>query len=815
MIEAKSKLFQSALVALVLACLSACQSMSVTGTWQGTIPFNQTDKPVVLQMYEYGDGRVMGYLFAGSGNDLVNIGPVQNNKLPLNFEISEPGQTRSILMPAEINSDYSEMTARVNNGGNSGKAVLHRYNGILEERRFLFARPDAQSGNPGHVTFLNVVLDENGKLVTGHFRGKDDCLLFGCNGVVTSFRESGNQLAIGFSASDKTCNSKGILSVNFDTATKFYSGTYNLSDCGKKQHKAKLIGGRQYGTRSDHVAGMLSTLGLMTGFYEETASLPTRLPIFANNYEHDGLDIAGKTEQINLEMSQYKKRKINFSGLHNAITVNTPNVSSDHKFKPGIDFMTRKTGASARSAGIMVYQNDNTTTGDDSFKYFISENNSWAFVGNGYFAGLPFEKYRIVDDHLIIETPGGDVHVSTGTWGAHTPPHTGHTEGNAKADWVGQYAWSIGDLTELDGDFDNFCEQGELCGFPESELYKREVAYVAPDDDFEIHRVELVLDTAPNYGSNQHWNVDGDIGQFHYSIGHIRKIAADLRNEMIRAGYPDPWQVNVKSPNMITGKPVILKRNQKIAYPQINAARVPNHKHYVVSPNLPRETPWQQIEFFTFNSKINSAESVYSWLSKSDQEKLQESINNAASQPIWRYDNPYVHDWLWKSEMRLNGITRSSADDYSGLVSSLGGWWEVDTVPCSNGPKCDEVFAIWAIQKDTPFYDPSLYDSANVHYLVALRRAEPTNRPLTYGEVIEPATLTPNEGTLLIKWREERGTFIGYQRISYRVDASAKKLRMSWGAPALEKSGALAPSLPSNNTVCDGEYIKCYSHSRN
>src|SRR5262245_10977024 len=70
--------------------------------------------------------------------------------------------------------------------------------------------------------------------------------------------------------------------------------------------------------------------------------------------------------------------------------------------------------------------------------------------------------YTLGSDYLGVQTTGGVLKVSIGPWGSHSQPHTGHSKGDPKSNWIGAYAYSYSDLTELAGDGDTVCEVSEV-----------------------------------------------------------------------------------------------------------------------------------------------------------------------------------------------------------------------------------------------------------------------------------------------------------------------------------------------------------------
>jgi hypothetical protein len=409
------------------------------------------------------------------------------------------------------------------------------------------------------------------------------------------------------------------------------------------------------------------------------------------------------------------------------------------------------------------------------------------------------------------------VYVSVGPWGAHHAPHTGHIEGNAKADWFALYAHELAQLDELAGDMDGTCESGETCGVAEADLEAGIVDYVAPSDPFEINEVilERLEPAGVYYGTDEHWRVRGRVAYYSYDFVHLREISADLRDAMIAAGYVDPWTVHAPSDNLITGEPVVLASSETIARPQTVAEPVPGHPGYYAGKFGVPESPWQQMEFFTFNEDTSRQESWYTWVASSLETQLAALLETEGLDPdSFRYHQPFLTERRWKAEMALSNQEAMRRDDYSTLHSALGGWWENTALACDGTTAlCDELFSMFPIRKDTAFYDAALYHSPDVSYL-AIHAWSDEIPPTRYGEVISPSDPDPEAGSLVILWRDFDGTELGYEGVSYRLDSAARILRIAWGGLAAVEGAVVIPPVPDNADICDGSGLTCHNHDR-
>ncbi len=812
---------------IALFALTACggggdsvpPGMDVTGTWKGDLPIGSTSRSFTFQLHRRSDGNVMGYVVGGTAYRTVIAGFMSGTALMLEVELKDPKLTRTFAIEGTITGNNFDGAA--DDGSGTQAISWQRVRQVLHERRFLFASPPVGNGEPTGVTELSVVLKGNGDFVSGGFVGEEECDLFACGGGLTSFTETidggGNEvIEIGLE-SGGSCVGTGLLQATFDSSTKLYTGSYSMSHC-LGTTAGDLIGVKTTRTQTDHVASILTTFGQLADDLEALIHFTAPYPPFSPDYLHKSLTLGDRLDELNNQTSIYASIDVDFTRFRNIYTVEEPDIFPEMATVFQVDFHDQRTGT---SGGVPeIYRDVDSRSNNDELKYIAEEGGVWVIYGNHISHDLPFASYSLADDHVVIPTSGGNIYLSIGTWGAHSGPHTGHLEGNAKADWGGQYAWTLDQLTELLGDNDGVCESGETCGITQADLEARIVDYVAPTDEFQITGVTLEWLTAPDeyYGSNEYWRVEANVGQYHYGFIHLRDISNDLRNAMIAAGYTDPWTVHTASNDLITGGPVTLGKGQTIARPQTVAVPVPGHPGYYTGKWTTPETPWQQIEFFTYNNDTRREESFYTWLAPSLEDQLAAIFQAQGLSPTaFRFNQGFLTgtEWMWKGEMALSNQTWSDRDDYSGLFSALGAWWETMGGPCDGiSNQCDEMFSIFPIRKDTVFYDPGLYHHPDVSYLAGWRIRGGV-QPTRYGEVIAPAEPDPINGTLIIRWTLQSGALIGYQGASYRLDTTGRILRIAWGNVVSTETEVIIPPIPTNTDVCTGTTLTCHDHEWN
>ena len=611
-----------------------------------------------------------------------------------------------------------------------------------------------------------------------------------------------------------SCPGTGSLEATFDVTSGFYAGGFLFTDCNGLR-SGSLIGAKGTRTTSTHAARVLTTFARLADDLEAGAAFSAPYPPFSPAYLYLGETLADRLAELNDQVSTYSAIDVVFSRFRSLHTVAEPDLLPDLYAPFGVDFHDRRSGVTG--GALVVYRDADTQAGHAELKHLVQDGPDWVIYGNQIVHDLPLAGYSFGPDHVVAPTAGGEIYVSIGPWGAHVAPHTGHLEGNAKADWVGLYARRLDQLSELTGDGDGVCEAGEVCGISQADLEARTLDFVAPADDFMIDsvRLERLHAAGEYYGSVEHWRVGGRVGSYSYDFAHLREISADLRNAMLAAGYVDPWTVHAPSDDLIVGPPVALDKGDGIARPQTVAEPVPGHPGFYAGKWTVPEAPWQQMEFFTRNSETSREESFYTWLAPTLEAQLAGVLEAEGLNPLsFRYHQPFLAGTLrmWRAKMALSNQEASSSSDYSSLISALGGWWETTGETCDGiSNQCDELFSIFPIRKDTAFYAPASYHDPGVSYL-AVHRFRGEVPPTQFGEVIAPGAPDPVAGTLVFEWRDFTGALIGYQGAGYRVDATADRLRIRWGPTVAAEGAVVVPAVPGNAEACDGTTLTCHDH---
>jgi hypothetical protein len=800
--------------------LSAAEpGLSATGTWSGELTVGGVAQTITVQLQRRDDGSILGYVLGGTSGRTITGGSQSGSDLTFDLEIADPLLARTITISATVGA-----ASLVGEADDSGVITPIDWDAVkfkLLERRFLFAELDG-GGDPGPPVEVSVVQRKgSGDFVNGAFVSQTTCDLFACGGAVTDFEETVDNLGTETIdiqlATGGGCPGTGSLQAQFDPVTKFYAGSFSFTDCtAPPSDNGNLIGAKTTRTTSADAEEVLDTYAQLADALESEVSLaPSDVPL-SEDYLHLGATRADRLGEFNADIATYDDIGVEFSRFRNLHTVDEPDALPElGVLLFGVDFTDRRSGELGGAP--TVYRDIDTASGADELKFLNLESSKWLIYGNQVIHDLPLADYVVGSEHVILPTAGGDIFVSLGPWGAHNGPHTGHIEGNAKADWIGLYAHSLDQMVELAGNGNGDCEAGETCGLAEADILAGIVDYVAPAGPFNVTDVRLErLDPAGVYfGTDEHWRVRGHVAYYSYDFVHLREISSDLRDAMLVAGYDDPWAEDLPTDNLITGAPVVLGAGDTIARPQTVAEAVPGHPGFYRGKFGVPESPSQQMEFFTSNRNSGFQESFYTWLAPDLEDALAAALETEGLNPLsFRYHQPFLTERRWRAEMALSNRDRMSLDDYASVFSALGGWWENTAAACDGMVAiCDQLFSIFPIRKDTAFYDAALYETAAVSYL-AIHAYSDDNPPTQYGEVVDPAEPDPIADSLIVKWRDFGGTVTGYQGVAYRLDVPGRTLRIAWGAIAATEGAVVSPAIPENTDLCDGASVTCHNHDR-
>lgn len=800
------------LMVLVVAAAQGCVPRGMSGLWQGTLQLDGRETPLVLAFFQRASGEAYGYVLGGT--DALRISAARQDltgRVTIRLEQSLVSGTREIELRGRI------IGVRFTGTASDGRSFAFTRFGddTITERRFVVATVGAD-GDPTEIIDVGVLTEPSGRLLAGTYSTRLGCADLGCAGLVTGYLgTSGTESLPTIRATlthGGTCAGSTVIQLAFDPGSTFHFGDYQTTDCTGTRSGAALGTGSTR-TSATHVVAVLRSYAQLADLLEGGRPLPGPVAPIAPDYLHQSREARHLVREINDQIARYRNLQTAFTRFRNAHTIADPYVYRELPTSFGIDFLDVRTGRDG--AATVEYFRGDTRRGRDALKYLRAAGDGAVIVGNQIRHDLPYASYAPGDEHLVIHTAGGPVYASVGTWGAHTPGHTGGFDGNAKADWMAFYAASRSALTELEGDGDSVCEVGETCGLSAAQLISRSVVYTAPGNGFRIDSVRFERMSQPGlyFGGDQMWRVRGSLGPYSYDFVHLRAIAPDLRNAMIAAGYTDPWTVGAPSDNLITGPSITLDRGQGIASPQIVAERLPGFPGYF--GGYIWGSPWQQIEYFTFSNVSGGDESMYRWLAPELETTLAGLLERDALNPhSFRYGwIPPQSLWLTHSEMALSNAELNDRDDYSSIFSALGAWYENDR-RCFSVTFCDEVFSIFPIRKDTRFYDPGSYASPEVSYLVMYGRNEPFEL-LRAGEVVQPFRPDPISGSIVVAWRTgATPEQAEYQGVSYRLDAASRVLRVAWGpirATAAEAS-AWMPAVPAVGARCNGLTVTCHTH---
>lgn len=440
---------------------------------------------------------------------------------------------------------------------------------------------------------------------------------------------------------------------------------------------------------------------------------------------------------------------------------------------------------------------------------------------------LPFDYFE--EDGLLWIKTGSDgtkkMRLSLGPFGAHAPAYTGHYVGNSKQDLQAHYAADRSELTVLtDSNANGICDSAiETCGLPEAELLDRAPIYRVPDKitNATITSVKLGNIYSPGgmyYGGLNHWTVQMEACEYTFTYTHLRKIAPTLRAKLMAAGAPDPDTYSTVGGDLASGRAITVSEGDQLAYPQIAATVVSGHPGYYVGGGGTPKVPWAQMEFS--HRAGSTTGSYYKLLSSAERNLLKGYLEDEVSDPdSFRYSSYYQdskYTWLLAAEAVLETADGTYNGDYSSLFSSLGGWVEDSSGCTTNQPLCNEALSIFPISKTSGLYNPALYTSSDVSYLLYYKdRSAVYGLNDRWGEILDPAAVNPISGVLTIGWHGGMGlvptaAVTKYQKAKYSLSGSV--LKVSWGTESDTLNGASTPA-DIGTASCNGTTLTCHNHT--
>lgn len=795
------------------------------GTWMFDLNFTGSIRAFALELVQQQNGAVVGHLFGGTPQRVLVNGSATGTAVNLELELNHPTASRTIIISGTL--DRTTITGTASGDIVTQAVTLQRTYCELSEQ-MLAAATDAGGPEPEHLRVLSVVLDEDANFVAGGFVGDEDCDLWACDGGLTSFSEVGDVVTVGLET-DGGCSAGSSFTVNWNPGG-IYLGTYTFTDCGGTT-SSNLLAAFGMGTSSSDVREILE------GRVEIADALESGVPLMAppngvsSTFLNFGKDEPTLRAELNTEMGGYSSINIDLERARYFRTTVHPRALPDLVESFGFTIDEQRTGIPSGGGDPVTYRDLGSRPIIDDLAIVGLAGDEWKVTGNqAPGLDLPFA-YTIPSGSSRLEapTPGGTVWVSLGPYGGHFGPLTGDPSGEAKANFVGFLAEDDTDMQELVGDGDGIREPGETWGFPiggdltGDAVRLRRPLYTSPADGV-VRSLRYEEVSSPIHFDNEpQWKVEiGLPGDVRYAIGHVGKIAPDLRALVLAATgvNTDSFGGPVGTDLLEGFDPIPVAAGTGIAWPQILAAPVPGFPGYWVGEGSFLEWPWAQIEFqvpfgLGEGGDLGSDFCVYRFFSGSRRSELQALMDaDMLDLNSQRYRDRLFYDrWQWTAQGGLCQAENVLPRDFSDLYTSLGGWTERS----EPGTFVDELFSWVPIDTTAGAYNPANYDSAAVSHLV-IRNRQPgffswmmpdgttATVFLAVGEVLERSP-----ATMLIKWRDFNPTNpVVYQRLAYRLDTNG--LTIKWGNFAGTEGASVQPTLQLGDP-CDDTAVLCYDHS--
>jgi len=805
----------------------------VTGSWVGTLDFEGSVRPVALRLHQRSSGRLLGYVLGGTHRRTIVDGVHANGSMSLELEWTTAEGVRQIHLGGSVSDESFTGTAT---GDIATQPVTFTRSGeLLHERRFVFVDFDVSADE---LNELAVVLDSTGGFVAGGFSGSLGCRLWACDGGVTSFSESGGMLAVGLEA-DGGCSAGSGLTATFDADSDLYTGSYTFTSCAGSS-SGSLIGARTTRTRSDHVAQVLEALGAIADQFEAGTPFAVPHPHFADDYFHNGKDLATLFAEWNAELGAYTDIEASFRRIKTISTVDEPDAFPPLTTMRGAVFDAMRAGRPHDGGSIATYLDSSTDalfnlTRND-LRVFEPIAGAWKIGGDRQpTLDLPWDYTISTDGRLETATAGDPIHVAPGVFAAHFSPNTGHAYGDHKTDGVGFLPADDSEMEELVGDGvgddDGICEDGESCaywgGTDGSGIRERIPVYRSRRDGAVTSVLFVNGPTGFYFDDPPQWRVKvrfaNDVA---YDLDHVGTFepAFAAAVEAASGCNPNSWSLCglADGTDLLEGlAPIVVSAGQALCSPQTIADEVPGYPgHYVGGGSWPRY-PWVQLEFVVeaLVDGVSFDICVYKLLAENREAELQavldtDMLNPASQRYRLGLDGPQPL-WKWGAEGRACNTDVNRPLDFSRLYSHLGGWWERP----EPGTTTDEIFAYAPIAKDVAIWDETNYDPLDPDALVLRQRAR--GAPNFAWQMPDGSTLHPfypagellelTADTMLIKWRDMGYPTAVYQRAAYLLDVDGLKIK--WGEFADSVAAASQPSLGPSEP-CDDLEVLCYSHEQ-
>lgn len=816
--------------------------LDVAGTWFGLVTFTgDVVRPLLVQLHPRNDGRLIGYLLGTSESWVVTSGAYVAGTLDLELTLGSPPGDRIVALSGPVKGGRAALNLT---GDLAPQTVdLIRWPGNFIERRFIFA--DATNGLVApHFVSLAVVLDGYGELVAGSWSGTEQQQPWGRDGGVTSLSDVGDVVTIGLDL-DGGCSAGSFLEATFDSSVGLYLGTFTLIDCSGSQ-TGTLLGGFVDGTTTADAAEVLAAVSTVADQLEAGTPFASPHPSFADDYFHEGTDLAGLYAAFSGETAAWNAIEVEISGISRIATVAEPDERAILARPMGIDFRQIRSGIPAGGGPREVYLDTRDdflapVTGNE-LSVFANDAGVWKISGDQQQAiDLPWVSSAIQpgDRRLEVSTQGDSIHVALGGYGAHFQPLTGHAFGDRKANFAGFLPADDSEMDELIGDGigndDGDCSAAELelggCAYwaeADGSLVRQRTPWYVASQNGLIFGMQLRAAPSGTYFDDvPHWQVamKYDSG-IEMELGHIGRIDDDVALAVFTETGCDPrsWEICPgvgPGTDLLLGIPPIpVSAGDPVAQPQVMADEVPGHPGYRVGGGGFGEYPWAQMEFNVSavigGQRINTC--VFGLINSDRRDEyrvvMEADMVDPSSQRYRLRWEP--RDWTWQAESALCNSPWQGGYDFSSLFTALGGWYERTDA----GTVSDEIVSFAPIATETGLYNPSSYQPGTDTLI--LRQRDHNVGPFSWTmpdssvlEVFYPASelVERTPSSLLVLWRD-----IGwsggdpYQAAAYRLDEDG--LTIEWG-PFATTAGAAQAATPTLDPgePCNETTVICYNHN--
>lgn len=433
--------------------------------------------------------------------------------------------------------------------------------------------------------------------------------------------------------------------------------------------------------------------------------------------------------------------------------------------------------------------------------------------------------------------------VTFGAWGGHAAGHTGHVEGDNKANFrvllrpTGKIVELVGNRDHNEnGNGNGVCEPGEGCGVTAEDAFAFAPWYVAPRDLY----IGGFARDPPVKGEYLPGQDKARLFLFapgmSLTLQHVGKVSDALVQILRDAGQEGILDTPAGQGEVFLKAPVAVPQGTVIARPQIAQGGEPASVGGKEIFYATAQTEWNWSTTAVSDDGHAPLPCQYGLFSADDQRAFQRALDSEIRDPTpW---GPFVakdaNGLALETVAEMSACASELQDDrnYGALDTQRGyGWFDL-----LNANPRREAFALFPVHRDTVAYDANKarFNSPDVAYMIIRSFQEPglgpdIRFPLAYAGATQSVRLLSAEIIDLPEGKATAGPHLMTAKISrmsgfdgpdltgkyfaIRYDLRSDRVIVAWGSVADTASTVVAPPAPPAGAVaCDAAPYSCYTH---